>query len=342
MQQLPDSDQEQALDTLAALIRALPAGLRDDDDAELVRETFEKWAQHILLLTSSPGPGGVSGRRDWPGLRLAVVEHLRAEDDGAKRGIGDLRAVIGALTESFSRAVVEEAGSDAKAHAHIEQLRIAVKSERPEDLKRVALATVDHLGSIFAERDAHRRARAKSFSDRMRGLQSELLEARRDVQTDALTGLVNRRGLESELERAHEAAVLMAEPSQLFVVDIDHFKRVNDDYGHAAGDAVLRALAGALALAFPRKRDCVARFGGEEFVIIARDTDAAGADVLGRRLLDAVRRVSVAVREQVVFVSASVGVTDLDPREPVAASLERADRALYAAKSAGRDRLMRF
>src|SRR4051812_7923980 len=99
MQQLPDSDQEQALDTLAALIRALPAGLRDDDDAELVRETFEKWAQHILLLTSSPGPGGVSGRRDWPGLRLAVVEHLRAEDDGAKRGIGDLRAVIGALTE---------------------------------------------------------------------------------------------------------------------------------------------------------------------------------------------------------------------------------------------------
>ena len=122
------------------------------------------------------------------------------------------------------------------------------------------------------------------------------------------------------------------------MLDLDHFKRVNDLFGHAVGDEVLRTVA-AVCQRQLRGHDLVARIGGEEFAILLPHSDLEGAEISARRLLHEIRDTRI---EQLdgAFVTVSIGIAALDPRDSsIQAVLERADNALYRAKSAGRDRI---
>lgn len=156
--------------------------------------------------------------------------------------------------------------------------------------------------------------------------------------TDALTGLPNRRyfdevvSLQARRRRAGDAIGIL-------MVDIDHFKTLNDTHGHATGDDVLRAVAGAIVAAV-REDDVPARFGGEEFVVLLRNPDRGVALDVGERVRTAVRGLDLR-RHGVRGVSVSVGVAvALEPDEPVESIIATADRALYRAKRAGRDRVV--
>jgi len=125
----------------------------------------------------------------------------------------------------------------------------------------------------------------------------------------------------------------------ILMVDIDHFKTLNDTHGHAIGDDVLRAVAGAIVAAV-REDDVPARFGGEEFVVLLRNPDRGVALDVGERVRTAVRGLDLR-RHGVRGVSVSVGVAvALEPDEPVESIIATADRALYRAKRAGRDRVV--
>jgi diguanylate cyclase (GGDEF)-like protein len=156
---------------------------------------------------------------------------------------------------------------------------------------------------------------------------------------DELTGLANRRCmgelLEAERERSHRSG----HPWSVAILDIDHFKRVNDALGHAAGDGVLRAVA-AVGAATIRRCDSLARWGGEEFVLLLRDVDPAGASLVAARLRQALQQERIVVDGAVIEVTASIGVAAHRPGEPVDATMSRADRALYAAKAGGRNRVV--
>ena len=160
------------------------------------------------------------------------------------------------------------------------------------------------------------------------------------ILTDPLSGCVNRRGLEEQLGRALARAERASAPLALLAVDVDHFKRVNDEFGHLAGDAVIREI-GAVLRAGARAGDVVARVGGEEFLVILPDTDAAGAAALAERVVAAAREHAYpgVPAGRAVTVSAGTAavarVTDLGIAEELKA---RADDALYAAKRSGRDR----
>ncbi|MFP5579573.1 MAG: diguanylate cyclase [Acidimicrobiia bacterium] len=161
-----------------------------------------------------------------------------------------------------------------------------------------------------------------------------LAEVERLATSDALTGLANRRLFDETLERQVARARRTGEPLALAVVDIDHFKSVNDQHGHQVGDEVLRQLGAALRHA-ARAQDLVARYGGEEFVVIATDATVDDAEVLGERLRSAARTVTA------VPVTISVGVAGLPADGDGAAMVAHADAALYRAKAAGRDRVVR-
>lgn len=163
-------------------------------------------------------------------------------------------------------------------------------------------------------------------------------ERLRDLsQHDELTGLYNRRYVMQRLD--DELSRLRRKPVSLTValVDLDGFKRVNDEIGHDAGDAVLRAAAGALQLA-TRKADVVARYGGDEFVILFPDTDAEGARRVSARILDQTREAVRAVCPSIP-VTASIGTTAVLPSDEPAEIIRRVDEQLYAAKRAGGDRV---
>jgi two-component system, cell cycle response regulator len=163
-------------------------------------------------------------------------------------------------------------------------------------------------------------------------------EAQRLSVTDPLTGAGNLRHMTTTLAREVERATRFERPLALLLLDLDHFKRVNDTFGHTVGDAVLRELARRLHECV-REVDTVARYGGEEFVIICPETDAEGAARLADRVCATVRDDDFIVGEDAVPVTVSVGVASL-PIDGIASGdlVRSADDALYAAKHDGRDR----
>ncbi|MBS1186869.1 MAG: diguanylate cyclase with sensor [Burkholderiaceae bacterium] len=166
-------------------------------------------------------------------------------------------------------------------------------------------------------------------------------ELRRLATTDSLTGLFNRRHFLARGEEEIDRARRYGQPLSLIMVDIDHFKLVNDTLGHEAGDRVLLALA-AILTAQSRASDCVGRLGGEEFALLLPQADSAAARQAGLRLLDAVSAARVAIEDgsQLDF-SVSAGVTTMQADDlAMRALLRRADDALYQAKREGRNRLV--
>jgi two-component system, cell cycle response regulator len=162
---------------------------------------------------------------------------------------------------------------------------------------------------------------------------------------DPLTGLYNRRHFEERLGSELASSQRHGRPLSLLLVDVDHFKKVNDDHGHLAGDEALKMIAFVLRGAI-RKEDVLARYGGEEFVVLARETALAGARALGERVRKAVERSRCAWQGSDLGLTVSIGVTvSIGLAEFVAGRSERelieaADRALYLAKEAGRNRVV--
>jgi diguanylate cyclase (GGDEF)-like protein len=154
--------------------------------------------------------------------------------------------------------------------------------------------------------------------------------------TDTLTGLPNRRAMQDTLRRMVAQAARTATPLAALMCDVDHFKQVNDRFGHGRGDDMLAALGAALSSTL-RASDFASRFGGEEFFILLPATDADGAYVMAEKIRAAAADIQIATVDQSITVS--VGIAVMPNHAVDAESLQRgADRALYAAKTAGRDR----
>jgi len=153
--------------------------------------------------------------------------------------------------------------------------------------------------------------------------------------TDPLTGLPNKRSLDESLRRLIAQSERSGLPLSVVLIDLDHFKSVNDTYGHEMGDRVLAAF-GSMLMAEQRASDVAARSGGEEFVVLLPGTDAIGALSVAEKLRVATHRLNVGG----VSVTGSFGVATFPDHGPDAARLLRlADRALYSAKHNGRDRV---
>ncbi|GEM87469.1 GGDEF domain-containing protein [Meiothermus granaticius] len=154
------------------------------------------------------------------------------------------------------------------------------------------------------------------------------------AHTDALTGLINRRAMQECLEAELERAKRYDRRFAVLLADIDHFKWVNDNHGHAVGDQVLREVAGRLSAGL-RPSDQIARWGGEEFLVLAPETDLAQAQALSGRLFEAIVANPVSGLE----ISLSIGVACYRQGDSIAGLLSRADEAMYRAKVAGRARV---
>jgi diguanylate cyclase (GGDEF)-like protein len=160
--------------------------------------------------------------------------------------------------------------------------------------------------------------------------------------TDSLTGLFNRRHLFALAEREFQRARRFGRPLSVIMLDVDHFKQVNDTHGHAVGDQVLAEVARRLRSSI-RAIDLIGRYGGEEFVLVLPETELPGAGLLGERLRLALANTPVPTLSGPLAVTASLGVASTQPDvADVATLINRADQALYAAKEAGRNRVLPY
>jgi diguanylate cyclase (GGDEF)-like protein len=157
--------------------------------------------------------------------------------------------------------------------------------------------------------------------------------------TDALTGLRNRRFAEERLAAEFERAKRYGQLLSVLIMDIDHFKQVNDTYGHDTGDRVIKQF-GALLQRHARSTDVVARWGGEEFLLIAPHTDIAGAMQNAERICAAARCLAVPADQQEIRFTVSIGVAQFGQEAHSLDLVKTADQALYLAKRTGRDRAL--
>jgi diguanylate cyclase (GGDEF)-like protein len=234
----------------------------------------------------------------------------------------------------------------------------------PDDTLSRQHARVQRIGKVFAIEDlgstngtfvdGERVSRPRALEDgcriflgtktvlHFRMLDKVELEAARHTHAltvrDPLTGAFNRRHLQERLSSEAAFARRHGTPLSLILLDVDHFKQINDDYGHTTGDAALRQLTQALSL-LTRQEDVLARYGGEEFALLARGIDRNSTLVLAERIRRAVELQRLETDQGAIAFTVSVGVAYCAPGEATNAQLlfEAADRALYAAKDAGRN-----
>jgi len=192
--------------------------------------------------------------------------------------------------------------------------------------------------------DASIKTDADSCAQLYEKMQRTVIPTRAELEVqashDALTHLLNRYALEKSFNEEMERAQRYAFPISVFMMDIDFFKRVNDTYGHHAGDACLVALS-SMILSVSRKQDIAARFGGEEFVLVLPHTPPAKALLLGERLRKTVKSTPVHYGKEIINFTVSIGISGLEQVTDINSKqlLERADQALYEAKESGRNRV---
>lgn len=170
-------------------------------------------------------------------------------------------------------------------------------------------------------------------------MQHELAETRQLLNEDALTGALNRRGLDQTLSREVARCQRNKGRLALAMADLDHFKRVNDQHGHEAGDRLLIHFAGLIRSVL-RKSDALVRYGGEEFTLLMPDTDARGALFVLVRLQQLMTKSPLTFEGREINTTFSAGVATLQEDENGHALLRRADEALYQAKGGGRNRIV--
>src|SRR6516165_7666298 len=187
---------------------------------------------------------------------------------------------------------------------------------------------------------ARSQVRKRRYTERLRDNVQMSIEM---AITDALTGLFNRRYMESHLGTLAEQAAARGKPMTLLIIDIDHFKVINDTFGHDAGDDVLREFAIRLRKS-TRGIDLACRYGGEEFVVVMPETDKAVATVVAERIRRRIASEPFPIQKgtRTLDVTISIGIAALAPDDDAAAVIKRADQALYRAKRDGRNRVVPY
>ncbi len=328
---------------LQAAGQRLPEGtyINNNRDGGNLQTAVVPWldGKHYLTAATQLQPRNAASDLGWRIVARQPVELAFAEADRTVRmalAIGLTAALLAsALAWMAARRLSEDLYALAAAASAVEAGQPgsnipAVHSNREVHQLSQALGRMTHR--LLAAREA------MEEKVRLRTLELEAANRALDLQarTDALTGLLNRRGFVSQMAFAVALARRSTRPLSVIAVDGDHFKRVNDTYGHEAGDEVLRRLARTLETRL-RSSDVIARLGGEEFVALLPDTDLEGARAIAQTLVTAMAQQQDPV---VGTITVSAGVASMRGADDTgAAILRRSDIALYEAKGQGRNRV---
>lgn len=233
----------------------------------------------------------------------------------------------------------------------VKQLRISAESASDIATLRTQLSSrLDAITQHLTEFRSREETRVRTYRDRVqrmrtriavleresRSLQESLREEQRLAMIDALTGIPNRAAYDDRIEQEHKRWKRFARPVSILAWDIDRFKAINDAYGHKAGDKVLRVIGQHLAR-HVRDTDFVARYGGEEFVMLLVGTDANEARTVAEKIRQEISQLGFHFHEQPVSITASCGITAFTGDDTPDMAFDRADKALYRAKEAGRN-----
>jgi diguanylate cyclase len=262
-------------------------------------------------------------RADGEATPTQAADRLVAQTQMHVEGFADMMAALQNDTRDFGRDLVASVNAINESRAQVGQPGIFL-----DDVARI---TATMIGRVHEAEQRLEKATHETSE-----LRKKLEEARGDALRDPLTGLPNRRAL----EEAYATAMREGRPVCVAVCDVDHFKSVNDRFGHAVGDRVLRAIAQALSQAC--EGHFVARYGGEEFAILlhAHAAEAVATVEVARQMVAEKRYRLRETDSPLGAITFSAGVTCAISEEPLGTAFHRADSLLYTAKAEGRNRIL--
>lgn len=246
----------------------------------------------------------------------------------------EIRELVLKRTGLFPVQLSLRNGGDSAENAHrgVPSYLSSLRYERSKEPAAILIQFDEHLLRLTS--------RFKTLREEQHQYAKQARLASLEATIDELTGLKNRRFLNSFLDFQWHATKRSSEDAVLVIFDIDHFKRINDEYGHDGGDAALKAFANCLK-AQARAADIVARWGGEEFVIILTNCTEDEAELFLTRTMTEIKRMTVSVAEGVIQMTASAGFVAFSRTSGVENTIARADKALYQAKNSGRNKFVK-
>ncbi len=245
------------------------------------------------------------------------------------------------LLWSALNTVQEQRGSAYQESVRMDSLKDKMlRALDSDDLLQMKLVVKDWIvlhNQIQQDRKKEFDESQANFHRQLARLQNELYQMQSEMKLDGLTQVYNRKAFDTEVAKSLSIAQLSGRPSALLLFDIDHFKNVNDTYGHPIGDKVLQAFAKLLVQNFPMRSDFVARYGGEEFVVLMSDCDLSEAAKKAEKFVTVLRRNVMSFGNVSLRITASIGIAGSKPFEKVEDWIKRSDELLYQAKRDGRD-----
>ena len=221
----------------------------------------------------------------------------------------------------------------------IENIDVGSRKDELGQLGNAFNSMHDTIKRQIKELNAHREILEQEVRERTKDLELANKKLELISKTDELTGLPNRREMNETIANEMGRSARTHKPFCFIFIDIDHFKNINDTYGHACGDIILKAVAQTIR-GLLRKYDVFARYGGEEFLTLLPETDLAGAEVVAERFRKQIEKMTVRYADFTIKITITLGVARFDERLGADRSIQMADKALYQGKEGGRNRVI--
>ncbi len=329
----PEHDISEDLATILYIIDSHMKHLFDIEKlpARKTRQTLEDLAQQ-LIKPNNPNMDKVLFR-----IRQFFSSYRISEYSYIQKTFDDFRNIIWDFVEQLNEGLDEQT-EESEVRKHFDQLREAVECNSIDTLKSQSRQFIDSYIELQYKKDKKKTERMQKFQKSLHSVKKKLVEANQTMSLDHMTKAFNRKSFDEHILKQWQLSRVTKSPVTLVMLDIDHFKRVNDVYGHDIGDAIIKECVKLLQECFPRELDFVARVGGEEFAVIMTDYNVVQAAHVAEKALTTIRNETYVQLDMRIKFTCSMGIAQLNEGESVEEWIKRADEALYASKNSGRDK----
>ncbi|MGR3292836.1 MAG: GGDEF domain-containing protein [Candidatus Scalindua sp.] len=269
-------------------------------------------------------------------INETIPKHFETTKNLVNTKFNELRAMLNELAEDFGSITEDNTNFSSQIKDSMSHIEKAIELDEIKEIRKKIILETSSMRKVITEKQEKDAIIIDSLTYKVKSMKAELASAKEEVLIDGLTQIYNRKAFDKKIDDSFKKKSKKKRPFTLVMVDIDYFKKVNDEYGHTIGDEILKKVARTIKETF-RLNDFVARYGGEEFSVMIDRIDSHYIMDACERLRIAIEAINFTVDSETIPTSASIGIAFSKHSDTPKILIDRADKALYLAKESGRN-----